>query len=59
MTLGHFCFFSGMCLKKNDVAISLGTSDTLFLWLDKPVTLPDGHVLVNPVDENAYMILLW
>nr|XP_018903018.1 PREDICTED: xylulose kinase [Bemisia tabaci] len=49
---------AGMCLKKNDVAISLGTSDTLFLWLDKPVTLPDGHVLVNPVDENAYMILL-
>lgn len=38
---------------------SLGTSDTLFLWLDKPRPQLVGHVLINPVDSAAYMALLW
>lgn len=48
-----------MRLKKNDLACSLGTSDTLFLWLDKPKRLTEGHVFRNPIDSDAYMALLW
>lgn len=48
----------GMRLKKNDLACSLGTSDTLFLWLDKPKRLTEGHVFCNPIDSDAYMALL-
>jgi len=49
---------AGMALRPGDVAISLGTSDTLFLPLAQPPTLPEGHVLINPVDSDAYMALL-
>ena len=38
---------------------SLGTSDTVFLWLDEPRPQLVGHVLINPVDSDAYMALLW
>ncbi|XP_018349320.1 PREDICTED: xylulose kinase [Trachymyrmex septentrionalis] len=48
----------GMRLKEGDIACSLGTSDTLLLWLNKPKTITDGHVLCNPVDDEAYMALL-
>ncbi|KYN20763.1 Xylulose kinase [Trachymyrmex cornetzi] len=48
----------GMRLKEGDIACSLGTSDTLLLWLNKPKTITDGHVLCNPVDNEAYMALL-
>ncbi|XP_008557575.1 xylulose kinase [Microplitis demolitor] len=48
----------GMRLSKDDLACSLGTSDTLFLWLDDPKTLPEGHVLCNPIDQDAYMTML-
>lgn len=50
---------AGLCLRKNDIAISLGTSDTLFLSLDEPKCLTQGHVLVSPVNKDAYMVLLW
>ncbi|XP_071517500.1 xylulose kinase-like [Panulirus ornatus] len=49
---------AGMCLERGDVAVSLGTSDTLFLWLDTPRPQLEGNVLVNPVDSSAYMALL-
>ncbi|XP_054281168.1 xylulose kinase-like [Macrosteles quadrilineatus] len=49
---------AGMTLRPGDVAVSLGTSDTLFLPLTQPPTLPEGHVLINPVDSDAYMALL-
>ncbi|XP_069179446.1 xylulose kinase-like [Procambarus clarkii] len=49
---------AGMCVGSGDVAVSLGTSDTLFLWLDSPTPQLEGHVLVNPVDSEAYMALL-
>lgn len=49
---------AGMCLAPGDVAVSLGTSDTLFLWLDKPKPQLEGHIFVNPVDKDAYMALL-
>ncbi|XP_050432024.1 xylulose kinase [Adelges cooleyi] len=49
---------AGLCLSKNDVAISLGTSDTLFLSLNEPKCLTEGHVLASPIDKDAYMVLL-
>jgi xylulokinase len=44
-----------------DVGISLGTSDTLFVWLDKDSPQPQltGHIWPNPVDHKQYMALLW
>ncbi|XP_053980420.1 xylulose kinase isoform X1 [Hylaeus volcanicus] len=48
----------GMRLKEGDIACSLGTSDTLFLWLNNPKTVLEGHVFCNPLDDNAYMALL-
>ncbi|XP_065920676.1 xylulose kinase-like isoform X2 [Dysidea avara] len=49
---------AGMRLQQGDIAVSLGTSDTLFLWLDEPKPQLVGHVLINPVDSSAYMALL-
>ncbi|XP_050539427.1 xylulose kinase isoform X2 [Daktulosphaira vitifoliae] len=48
----------GLCLRKNDVAISMGTSDTLFLSLSEPKNLTEGHVLASPINNDAYMVLL-
>lgn len=50
---------AGLCLDKSDIAISLGTSDSLFLSLDQPRCLAEGHVLASPIDRDAYMVLLW
>ncbi|KAJ8970915.1 hypothetical protein NQ314_000965 [Rhamnusium bicolor] len=51
-------WFYGMRLDKGWVAVSLGTSDTAFLWLSEPTVVLDGHVLCNPVDKDSYMALL-
>lgn len=48
----------GMRLRPGDVAISLGTSDTVFLWLDKQIVLPECNVSVNPLKSDAFMGLL-
>lgn len=48
-----------MGLDEDWIAISLGTSDTLFLWLKEPKVVVDGHVLCNPVKAEEYMALLW
>lgn len=48
-----------MRLEKDWMAVSLGTSDTLFSWLDEIKLLLDGHVLCNPAHSNAYMAMLW
>lgn len=48
----------GMRLTEGWIAVSLGTSDTVFLWLLEPKLVLDGHVLCNPIDEKAYMALL-
>ncbi|CAH1970342.1 unnamed protein product [Acanthoscelides obtectus] len=48
----------GMRLNEGWIAVSLGTSDTVFLWLKEPKSVLDGHVLCNPIDENVYMALL-
>ncbi|XP_025128798.3 xylulose kinase isoform X3 [Bubalus bubalis] len=38
--------------------VSLGTSDTLFLWLQEPTPALEGHIFCNPVDPQHYMALL-
>ncbi|KAJ8782641.1 hypothetical protein J1605_009960 [Eschrichtius robustus] len=49
---------AGMRLEEGDVAVSLGTSDTLFLWLQEPTPTLEGHIFCNPVDPQHYMALL-
>nr|XP_033787587.1 xylulose kinase isoform X1 [Geotrypetes seraphini]XP_033787588.1 xylulose kinase isoform X1 [Geotrypetes seraphini] len=49
---------AGMRLKEGDIAVSLGTSDTLFLWIQEPTPALEGHIFCNPVDVHAYMALL-
>ncbi|XP_029794650.1 xylulose kinase [Suricata suricatta] len=49
---------AGMKLEEGDIAVSLGTSDTLFLWLREPMPALEGHVFCNPVDSQHYMALL-
>lgn len=46
-------------MNKGDMTISLGTSDTLFLWLSDPIPSLEGHILCNPIDSKEYMALLW
>lgn len=47
-----------MRLQPGDIAVSLGTSDTVFLWIQQPRPALTGHVFCNPVDLQAYMALL-
>ncbi|KAM9718027.1 xylulose kinase-like isoform 1-T3 [Menidia menidia] len=49
---------AGMRLQQGDVAVSLGTSDTVFLWVQDPRPSLEGHVFCSPVDPQAYMALL-
>ncbi|XP_035210948.1 xylulose kinase-like [Stegodyphus dumicola] len=49
---------AGTQLNKGEMAISLGTSDTLFLWLANPKPSLNGHILCNPLDSKEYMALL-
>ncbi|XP_071340366.1 xylulose kinase isoform X1 [Trachinotus anak] len=49
---------AGMRLQQGDIAVSLGTSDTVFLWIQKPRPALEGHIFCNPVDCQAYMALL-
>lgn len=48
----------GMRLNEGWLAVSLGTSDTVFLWIKEPKIVLNGHILCNPVDPNAYMAML-
>ncbi|KAF9601438.1 hypothetical protein IFM89_020205 [Coptis chinensis] len=41
-----------------DLAISLGTSDTVFGIASEPQPRLEGHVLPNPVDPKSYMVML-
>lgn len=54
------CSLAGLGLRQpGDVAISLGTSDTLFAALCEPrPSGREGHIFVNPVDPDGYMALL-
>lgn len=49
----------GMALRDGDVAISLGTSDTMFVWIDDPKPSGiHGHILCNPLVSSSYLGLL-
>ena len=50
---------AGLAMKPGDIGLSLGTSDTVFVWLESPEPQLTGHVWPNPVDDQAYMALLW
>ncbi|XP_020256309.1 LOW QUALITY PROTEIN: xylulose kinase [Asparagus officinalis] len=41
-----------------DLAISLGTSDTVFGITNEPRPSLEGHVFPNPVDPKCYMVML-
>ncbi|XP_042489524.1 xylulose kinase 2-like isoform X2 [Macadamia integrifolia] len=41
-----------------DLAISLGTSDTVFGISSEPNPSLEGHVFPNPVDTKSYMVML-
>ncbi|KAI3899374.1 hypothetical protein MKW92_037396 [Papaver armeniacum] len=41
-----------------DLAISLGTSDTVFGIASEPRPRLEGHVFPNPVDPKSYMVML-
>lgn len=53
------CSCAGLRLAPGDVALSLGTSDTLFAVFASPSPLADaGHVFCSPTARDAYMALL-
>lgn len=42
-----------------DIAISLGTSDTMFGSLASPTpSASEGHIFANPIDPNGYMAMV-
>uniref|UniRef100_A0A674NWA7 Xylulose kinase n=1 Tax=Takifugu rubripes TaxID=31033 RepID=A0A674NWA7_TAKRU len=49
---------AGMRLQPGDVAVSLGTSDTVFTWIQQPCPATEGHVFCNPIKWQEYMALL-
>uniref|UniRef100_A0A1A7WDK9 Xylulokinase homolog (H. influenzae) n=1 Tax=Iconisemion striatum TaxID=60296 RepID=A0A1A7WDK9_9TELE len=53
-----FASLAGMRLQQGDMAVSLGTSDTVFLSIQEPHPALEGHIFCNPVDLGAYMALL-
>uniref|UniRef100_A0A6B2L1E7 Xylulose kinase n=1 Tax=Arcella intermedia TaxID=1963864 RepID=A0A6B2L1E7_9EUKA len=50
---------AGLKLHEGDIAVSLGTSSTLFGPLMNPVPSADeGNIMVNPVVPNGYMAMI-
>lgn len=54
------CSLAGLRLQTTgDIAISLGTSDTIFASLSDPApSASEGHIFANPVDPDGYMALI-
>lgn len=54
------CSMAGLMLQKpGELAISLGTSDTVFGSLSRPTpSATEGHIFANPVDPRGYMALI-
>ena len=55
---------AGLRMRPGDLGLSLGTSDTVFVWMEAAegqVVRPQltGHVWPNPLDAKDYMALLW
>ncbi|XP_023332715.1 xylulose kinase [Eurytemora carolleeae] len=49
---------AGLCLHEGDIGYSLGTSDTIFVWVKEPNPQLTGSIFPNPVDPAAYMAML-
>lgn len=53
------CSVAGLGLSApGDIAVSLGTSDTMFGILPKPNPGLEGHIFINPMDPRSYMAML-
>lgn len=54
------CSLAGLRLEHpGEIAISLGTSDTVFAALSEPSpSASEGHIFANPVDPEGYMALV-
>jgi len=53
------CTLVGLRLDVGDIAISLGTSSTVFGPLLNPVpSAHEGNIMCNPIDENGYMAMI-
>ena len=53
------CSVAGLGLSApGDIAVSLGTSDTMFGILPSPTPGLEGHVFVNPMDPKSFMAML-
>lgn len=52
------CSLSGLRMREGDIAISLGTSDTMFGPLSDPHPSEEGHVFCDPIHPSGYMALL-
>lgn len=53
------CSLAGLALNRpGDLAISMGTSDTVFGLTKTPHPGLEGHVFPNPVDPESYMAML-
>ena len=48
-----------LCYRGFVLQVSLGTSDTLIMWITSAQPQLMGHVFVNPVDDSAFMAMLW
>lgn len=49
---------AGVRCRDGDVVISLGTSDTVLLWLHEPKASLEGLSLINPLETKDYMGML-
>ncbi|KHJ44789.1 hypothetical protein D918_05039 [Trichuris suis] len=49
---------AGLNQRPSDLSISLGTSDTVFVWMNNAIPISNGHIFCNPVDPSMYMGLL-
>lgn len=47
---------AGMRLEEEDIALSLGTSDTLMLCFKTPKPALEGHIFVNPIEGIVYLV---
>ncbi|XP_037091083.1 xylulose kinase-like [Pollicipes pollicipes] len=49
---------AGLRLRPGDLALSLGTSDTVFACLERPQPALQGHIFVSPASADRYMALI-
>lgn len=49
---------AGLAPREGDIMVSLGSSDTVFLWIPTATPGLHGHIFVNPLDQNTFMGLV-